>query len=169
MPRNRNKFTQPPLAEPEALSPPESEAQPQAAEAADGRAGRPRSKSKRKQQALARLKAQQQQASGAQLGPCAVTVTAGCEHWCCGAAAQVPQEQEALGSNWQTLKQKLGQARKPFRRRQAGMPVAAAAPPGKLTKQLDAIGGDTGLTSTLALDCEMVGTGPRGTRSELAR
>lgn len=79
-------------------------------------------------------------------------------------AAPAPQG-KAVNSNWAALKGLV--ASKTGSRRQANANPAADRPPAlKAPKQ---IGSRAGLTPVIALDCEMVGVGPDGIRSALAR
>ncbi|GAB4817053.1 hypothetical protein N2152v2_004099 [Parachlorella kessleri] len=86
-----------------------------------------------------------------------------------------------VGSNWAALKTALAQQQQHSsagggkRGRQRGQGVREGAeedatqeakPGGKLPSSM---GSDQGLTKVLAIDCEMVGVGPDGTRSALAR
>lgn len=69
------------------------------------------------------------------------------------------------GSNWAALQAaklvKVGGGRRP--------PAAGAAPPAAPPAAPRAVGSVEGATRVLAVDCEMVGVGPGGTRSSLAR
>mmetsp|Transcript_14004 Transcript_14004/g.29933 ORF Transcript_14004/g.29933 Transcript_14004/m.29933 type:complete len:319 (-) Transcript_14004:2041-2997(-) len=75
-----------------------------------------------------------------------------------------------VGSNWAQLKQAIGAGKpKPNKGGQNNAKnkpgKAAAVPMGGLATQ----GDDCGLTKIVALDCEMVGVGPNGRDSKLAR
>ncbi|GLI66804.1 hypothetical protein VaNZ11_010714 [Volvox africanus] len=98
------------------------------------------------------------------------------------AAAAKPVTQQPVNSNWESLKCVVAAAKKPpppdhvLKRRRAKAAAAAAgegggagaatAAPGRRPGM---VGNDTGLTKVLAIDCEMVGVGPKGSKSVLAR
>jgi RNA exonuclease 4 len=70
----------------------------------------------------------------------------------------------AVSSNWQAMRAVIKQQDEARKRR---LPAAAAG--GGPSKKPGAIGSTSGITSVLAIDCEMVGVGPAGERSALAR
>lgn len=80
-------------------------------------------------------------------------------------AAPAPQG-KAVNSNWAALKGTV--TNKMSNRRQAAKGNIAADRPPAL-KAPEQIGARVGLTPVVALDCEMVGVGPDGIRSALAR
>lgn len=80
-------------------------------------------------------------------------------------AAPAPQG-KAVNSNWAALKGTV--TNKMSNRRQAAKGSTAADRPAAL-KAPEQIGMRVGLTPVVALDCEMVGVGPDGIRSALAR
>ena len=70
-----------------------------------------------------------------------------------------------MGSNWEALKSKIQAGGK--RKRAPEEPLLEGAPDAKRTPaQLSDV---TGVTHVVAVDCEMVGVGPEGARSSLAR
>ncbi|GFR45736.1 hypothetical protein Agub_g7152, partial [Astrephomene gubernaculifera] len=89
----------------------------------------------------------------------------------------------AINANWQSLKEAVAAAKRPpppehiqkkIRRRQEAAAAAAGASAGDAAataggRRPGVVGSDTGLTKVLAIDCEMVGTGPKGSVSTLAR
>ena len=79
-------------------------------------------------------------------------------------AAPAPQG-KAVNSNWAALKGIVA-SKTGSRRQTKGGPAADRPPALKAPQQ---IGTWAGLTPVVALDCEMVGVGPDGTRSALAR
>lgn len=72
----------------------------------------------------------------------------------------------AVSANWAALKAAMGPSRK--RRGAPGAP-GQAEPSEAQHKRPQQLGDTEGLTPVLALDCEMVGVGPQGARSSLAR
>ncbi len=72
-----------------------------------------------------------------------------------------------MSANWAALKATLAVAAKPFHpRKRKGHGTDVDKPPAKRPERI----ADTeGLTPVLAVDCEMVGVGPEGKRSSLAR
>lgn len=76
----------------------------------------------------------------------------------------------AISANWAALKAMMGVGRGTKKRqRPAGPPSAATGGEQAAAKRPEAVGDVKGLTPVLALDCEMVGVGPEGSRSTLAR
>ncbi|GAX73591.1 hypothetical protein CEUSTIGMA_g1042.t1 [Chlamydomonas eustigma] len=69
-----------------------------------------------------------------------------------------------FSSNWQALKQVVGASGTGRKRKAERQPEEKEA-----TKLLEAKGKSTGVTKVIAMDCEMVGVGPGGSRSALAR
>lgn len=74
-------------------------------------------------------------------------------------------------SNWKAIREQIGAGRGAPRRAPApAAPPSAAAASGLPPRSLaPPAGADRSLTRVVALDCEMVGTGPGGSRSALAR
>ena len=67
-----------------------------------------------------------------------------------------------MSANWAALKAQIapsGSKRRPLK----------AAEPQEIAKAPEAIAATQGVTPVLAVDCEMVGAGPEGARSLLAR
>ncbi len=78
--------------------------------------------------------------------------------------APAPQG-KAINSNWAALKS-IVTSSAPRRQTGTGKPAADRPPVLKAPQQM---GTRTGMTPVVAIDCEMVGVGPEGTRSALAR
>ncbi|KAG1673238.1 hypothetical protein FOA52_013118 [Chlamydomonas sp. UWO 241] len=72
--------------------------------------------------------------------------------------------QRGFSSNWQAIKAAVGATGEGKKRKAETQ--AAVADPGK---RLSSKGTNTGLTQVISMDCEMVGVGPDGKRSALAR
>ncbi len=70
-----------------------------------------------------------------------------------------------MSANWGALKAAMG----PSRKRKATPAAPAAVAEQQAPKRPERVGDTEGLTPVLALDCEMVGVGPEGSRSSLAR
>ncbi|GLC37592.1 hypothetical protein PLESTB_001669900 [Pleodorina starrii] len=99
------------------------------------------------------------------------------------AAATKPVGRRLANSNWEALKPAVAASKRPpppehvikARARKAAAAVAAAGGGAAATaaaaggRRPGLAGSDTGLTKVLAIDCEMVGVGPRGVQSALAR
>ena len=85
-------------------------------------------------------------------------------------AACTPHAGGAISANWAALKAMMGVGRGTNkRRRPAGLASTTTGDEQPLAKRPEAVGNVEGLTPVLALDCEMVGVGPEGSRSTLAR
>ncbi|GIL65221.1 hypothetical protein Vafri_19036 [Volvox africanus] len=97
------------------------------------------------------------------------------------ATAAEPTTQRPINSNWESLKCVVAAAKKPpppdhvLKRRARAATAAAGEGGGAATataapgRRPGMVGNDTGLTKVLAIDCEMVGVGPKGSKSVLAR
>jgi RNA exonuclease 4 len=72
-----------------------------------------------------------------------------------------PMQPAVISSNWQAMK---GVIKEQDESRKRKLPAA-----GGHSKKPGAIGSTAGVTTVLAIDCEMVGVGPNGDRSALAR
>ena len=68
----------------------------------------------------------------------------------------------SVSANWAALKAQIAPSGSKMRPRKAAEPQDTAKAP-------EAIAGTQGVTPVLAVDCEMVGAGPEGARSLLAR
>eukprot|EP00002_Diphylleia_rotans_P032218 TRINITY_DN6749_c0_g1_i1.p1 TRINITY_DN6749_c0_g1~~TRINITY_DN6749_c0_g1_i1.p1 ORF type:complete len:334 (+),score=95.20 TRINITY_DN6749_c0_g1_i1:54-1055(+) len=87
------------------------------------------------------------------------------------AAKPVPAK-PASQSNWLALKNKLSVSQKTFKKMEPSKPQPSKAeesPAAAQSSQITSFIDESKLTDTLAIDCEMVGVGPAGRRSILAR
>ena len=75
----------------------------------------------------------------------------------------------AISANWAALKATMGTGKGTKKRQCPAGPASAAGTEQPAAKRPEAVGDAEGLTPVLALDCEMVGVGPEGSRSSLAR
>mmetsp|Transcript_36251 Transcript_36251/g.80685 ORF Transcript_36251/g.80685 Transcript_36251/m.80685 type:complete len:493 (+) Transcript_36251:452-1930(+) len=82
------------------------------------------------------------------------------------AAAAPPSKTTPVGSNWESLKKVIG-ARGQGRKRKEGAEGQSAGGAGM--KRPSSLGKNQGVTQVIAMDCEMVGVGPNGVRSAVAR